>query len=138
MRYEHYEFLVMPCGLRSVPAAFWTPLNRVFRCYGDRFVTVCLDDILVYSKSQKAHMKYLNVVLRTLRRKQLYAKLSKCPFWVDRMSFLGHMNSAEGIFVDPQKIEAVVNWLRPTSVTEIQSFLSKPSIIVALWKGSPP
>ena len=99
---------------------------------------MCLDDILVYSKRQKAHMKYLNVGLWTLRRKQLYAKLSKCPCWVDRVSFLGHMNSAEGIFVDPQKIEAVVNWLRPTSVTEIQSFLSKPSITVAPWKGSPP
>ncbi|KAI5323477.1 hypothetical protein L3X38_032549 [Prunus dulcis] len=98
---------------------------RVFRCYGDRFVTVCLDDILVYSKRQKAHMKYLNVVLRTLRRKQLYAKLSKCLCWVDKVSFLGHMNSAEGILLILKKIEAVVNWLRPTSVTEIQSFLNK-------------
>ncbi|KAI5333615.1 hypothetical protein L3X38_023747 [Prunus dulcis] len=96
------------------------------------------DDILVYSKSQKAHMKYLNVVLRTLRRKQLYAKFNKYQFWVDRVSFLGHVISAEGIYVDLQKIETVVNWPRPTSSTEIRSFLRKPGITVALWKGFPP
>ncbi|KAI5333475.1 hypothetical protein L3X38_023606 [Prunus dulcis] len=78
---------------------------------------------MVYSKSLKAHMNQLNIVLRTLRKKQLYAKFNKYQFWVDRVSFLGHLISAEGIFVDPQKIEAVGNWLRPTSVTEIQSFL---------------
>ncbi|KAI5317072.1 hypothetical protein L3X38_036779 [Prunus dulcis] len=81
-------------------------------------MTVCLEDVLMYSKRPKAHMKHLNVALRTLRRKQLYAKFSKCPCWVDRVSFLGHMNSADGIFVDPQKIEVVVKWLWPTSVTE--------------------
>ncbi|KAI5337633.1 hypothetical protein L3X38_016904 [Prunus dulcis] len=89
----------------------------------DRFVIVFIDDILVYSKSQKAHMKHLNVVLKTLRRKQLYAKFSKCQCWLDIVSFLGHVISAEDIYVNPQKIEAVVNWLRPTSVTEVQSFL---------------
>lgn len=71
-------------------------------------MTVCLDDILVYFKRQKAHMKYLNVALRTLRKKQLYAKFSKYPCWINRVSFFGHMTSAEGIFVDLQKIEAVV------------------------------
>ena len=122
-RYGHYEFLVMPFGLTNAPAAFMDLMNRVFRRYLDRFVIVFIDDILVYSKSQKAHMKHLNLVLRTLRRRQLYAKFSKCQFWLDRVSFLGHVISAEGIYVDPQKIEAVVNWLRPTSVTEIRSFL---------------
>ncbi|XP_034225563.1 uncharacterized mitochondrial protein AtMg00860-like [Prunus dulcis] len=68
-------------------------------------------------------MKHLEIVLKTLRRRQLYAKFSKCQFWLDRVSFLGHVISAEGIYVDPQKIEAVVNWLRPTSVTEVRSFL---------------
>ncbi|KAI5313326.1 hypothetical protein L3X38_042500 [Prunus dulcis] len=122
-RYGHYEFLVMPFGLTNAPDAFMDLMNRVFRRYLDRFVIVFIDDILLYSKSQKAHMKHLDVVLKTLRRRQLYAKFSKCQLWLDRVSFLGHVISAEGIYVDPQKIEAVVNWLRPTSVTEIRSFL---------------
>ncbi|CAL9002595.1 unnamed protein product, partial [Prunus brigantina] len=96
---------------------------KVFRRYLDRFVIVFIDDILVYSKSRKAHMKHLEIVLGTLRRRQLYAKFSKCQFWLDRISFLGHVISAEGIYVDPQKIEAVMNWPQPTSVTEIRSFL---------------
>ncbi|KAH0987768.1 hypothetical protein GBA52_014945 [Prunus armeniaca] len=119
-RYGHYEFLVMPFGLTNAPTAFMDLMNRVFRRYLDRFVIVFIDDILVYSKSQKAHMKHLEIVLKTLRRKQLYAKLSKCQFWLDRVSFLGHVISAEGIYVDPQKIEAVVNCPQPTSVTEFE------------------
>ncbi|CAL9026823.1 unnamed protein product, partial [Prunus brigantina] len=122
-RYGHYEFLVMPFGLTNAPAAFMDLMNRVFRRYLDRFVIVFIDDILVYSKSRKAHMKHLEIVLGTLRRRQLYAKFSKCQFWLDRISFLGHVISAEGIYVDPQKIEAVMNWPQPTSVTEIRSFL---------------
>ena len=77
-RYGHYEFLVMPFGLINAPAAFMDLMNRVFQRYLDRFVIVFIDDILVYSKSQKAHMKQLNIVLRTLRRRQLDAKFSKC------------------------------------------------------------
>ncbi|CAL2256384.1 unnamed protein product [Prunus armeniaca] len=119
-RYGHYEFLVMPFGLTNAPTAFMDLMNRVFRRYLDRFVIVFIDDILVYSKSQKAHMKHLEIVLKTLRRRQLYAKLSKCQFWLDRVSFLGHVISAEGIYVDPQKIEAVVNCPQPTSVTEFE------------------
>ncbi|KAI5344006.1 hypothetical protein L3X38_011883 [Prunus dulcis] len=123
MRYGHYEFLVMPFGLPNAPAAFMDLMNRVFRHYLDRFVIVFIDDILVYYKSQKAHMKHLEIVLRTLRRKQLYAKFTKFQFWLDRVSFLGHIIYVEGIYVDPQKVEAVVNWPRPTNVTEVRSFL---------------
>ncbi|VVA38750.1 PREDICTED: reverse mRNAase, partial [Prunus dulcis] len=122
-RYGHYEFLVMPFGLTNALAAFMDLMNRVFRCYLDRLVIVFIDDILVYCNSQKAHMKHLEIVLKTLRRRQIYAKFSKCQFWLDKVSFLGHMISAEGIYVDPQKIEAVLNWPRPTSVTKIRSFL---------------
>ncbi|CAL2255737.1 unnamed protein product [Prunus armeniaca] len=81
------------------------------------------DDILVYSKTLEGHKKHLRLVLRTLRRKQLYAKFSKCQFWLDRVVFLGHVISTEGIYVDPQKVEAIVNWVQPTSVTEVRSFL---------------
>ncbi|KAI5316202.1 hypothetical protein L3X38_045378 [Prunus dulcis] len=122
-RYGHYEFLVMPFGLTNAPAAFMDLMNRVFRRYLDRFVIVFIDDILMYSKSRKAHMKHLELVLKTLRRKKLFAKFSKCQFWLDRVNFLGHVISADGVYVDPQKVEAVVNWPQPTSVTEVRSFL---------------
>ncbi|KAI5340426.1 hypothetical protein L3X38_019700 [Prunus dulcis] len=98
-------------------------LESWFKRYLDRFVIVFIDDILVYSKSRKAHMKHLELVLRTLRRKKLFAKFSKCQFWLDRVNFLGHVISADGVYVDPQKVEAVVNWPQPTSVTEVRSFL---------------
>ncbi|VVA39016.1 PREDICTED: retrotransposon, partial [Prunus dulcis] len=122
-RYGHYEFLVMPFGLTNAPAAFMDRMNRVFRRYLDRFVIVFIDDILLYSKSQKAHMKHLERVLQTLRKKKLFAKFSKCQFWLDRVKFLGHVISTEGVYVDPQKIEVVVNWPQPTSVTEVRCFL---------------
>ncbi|KAH9685255.1 Endonuclease [Citrus sinensis] len=122
-RYGHYEFLVMPFGLTNAPAAFMDLMNRVFSLYLDRFVIVFIDDILVYSRNEKEHAEHLWTVLQTLRQKQLYAKFSKCEFWLDRVVFLGHVISAEGIYVDPQKIEAVVKWERPTNVTEVRSFL---------------
>ncbi|VVA30995.1 PREDICTED: reverse mRNAase, partial [Prunus dulcis] len=107
-RYGHYEFLVMPFGLTNAPAAFMDLMNRVFRRYLDRFVIVFIDDILVYSKSRKAPMKHLELVLRTLRRKKLFAKFSKCQFWLDRVNFLGHVISADGVYVDPQKHGRVI------------------------------
>ena len=122
-RYGHYEFLVMPFGLTNAPAAFMDLMNMVFRPYLDRFVIVFIDDILVYSQSQEEHEEHLQTVLHTLRQKQLYAKFKKCQFWLDKVIFLGHVISAEGIYVDPQKIKAVVNWERPINVTEVRSFL---------------
>ncbi|KAJ4706775.1 Retrotransposon protein, putative, Ty3-gypsy subclass [Melia azedarach] len=124
-RYGHYEFLVMPFGLTNAPAAFMDLMNRVFHPYLDRFVIMFIDDILVYSPCREEHAEHLRVVLQTLKNKQLYAKFNKCQFWLDRVAFLGHMISADGIYVDPQKIEAVVNWERPTNVTEVRSFLGK-------------
>ena len=96
-RNEHYEFLVMPFGLTNAPAAFMDLMNRVFRPYVDQFVVVFIDDILVYSKDRESHDTHLQVVLETLRKKQLYAKLSKCEFWLNEVSFLGHIVSKEGI-----------------------------------------
>ena len=122
-RYGHYEFLVMPFGLTNAPAAFMDLMNRVFRPYVDQFVMVFIDDILVYSKDAQEHEQHLRIVLETLREKKLYAKLSKCDFWLNEVSFLGHIVSAEGIRVDPAKIEAVVNWKSPQNVTEVRSFL---------------
>ena len=122
-RYGHYEFLVMPFGLTNAPAAFMDLMNRVFRPYVDQFVVVFIDDILVYSKDAQEHEQHLRIVLETLREKKLYAKLSKCDFWLKEVSFLGHIVSAEGIRVDPAKIEAVVNWKSPQNLTEVRSFL---------------
>ena len=108
-RYGHYEFLVMPFGLTNAPTAFMDLMNRVFHPYLDRFVIVFIDDILVYSGSSEEHSEHLRIVLQTLWERQLYAKLSKCQFLLERVTFLGYVISVEGMSVDPKKIEAVVN-----------------------------
>ena len=96
-RYGHYEFLVIPFGLTNAPATFMDLMNRVFRPHVNQFFVVVIDDILVYSKEWENHDTHLWVVLETLRKKQLYAKLSKCEFWLNEVSFLGHIVSKEGI-----------------------------------------
>ena len=103
----------MQFGLTNAPAAFMDLMNRLFQPYVDQFVVVFIDDILVYSKDAQEHEQHLKLVLQKLRKKKLYAKLSKCDFWLKEFSFLGHIVSADDIRVDPTKIEAVVNWKPP-------------------------
>jgi len=122
-RYGHYEFLVMPFGVTNAPAVFMDLMNRVFSPYLDQFVVVFIDDILIYSKNNREHAEHLRIVLQTLKQEQLHAKQSKCDFWLDRIAFLGHMISEEGISVDPSKIQAVKDWPIPRTVTEIKSFI---------------
>ncbi|KAL5538583.1 hypothetical protein UlMin_045492 [Ulmus minor] len=122
-RYGHYEFLVMPFGLTNAPAAFMDLMNRVFTQYLDKFIIVFIDDILVYSKTPKEHEEHLRATLQLLRDNKLYAKFTKCDFWLSKVHFLGHVVSKEGVSVDPAKVEAVTKWAAPTSVTEIRSFL---------------
>ena len=122
-RYGHYEWLVMSFGLKNAPAVFMDLMQRVFQPYLDQFVVIFIDDILVYSKSEEEHEKHLRIVLQTLRDHKLYAKFSKCEFWLNQVSFLGHIISEEGVEVDPAKVDDIVNWKRPTTVTEIRSFL---------------
>ncbi|GJT10804.1 putative nucleotidyltransferase, ribonuclease H [Tanacetum coccineum] len=122
-RYGHYEFLVMPFGLTNAPAVFMDLMNRIFHEYLDKFVIVFIDDILVYSKSEEEHEQHLRIVLEILRQKKLYAKFSKCEFWLQQVAFLGHIVSADGIIMDPSKVEAITKWPRPTTVTEVRSFL---------------
>ncbi|XP_052477803.1 uncharacterized protein LOC128033768 [Gossypium raimondii] len=122
-RYSHYEFLVMPFGLTNAPTAFMYLMNRVFQQYLDRFVVVFIDSILVYSRTEDEHDEHLRIVLQILREKQLYAKFSKCEYWLRTETFLGHVVSVEGIRVDPQKIKAVLDWKQPKNVSEIRSFL---------------
>ena len=113
----------MPFGLTNAPTAFMDLMNRIFRPYLGQFVIVFMDDILIYSGSREEHAEHLRIVLQTLREHRLYAKLSKCQFWLDSVAFLGHIIYAEGVSVDPQKVEAILNWQPPTSVTEIRSFM---------------
>ncbi|XP_028807167.1 uncharacterized protein LOC114761882 [Neltuma alba] len=128
-RYGHYEFLVMPFGLTNAPAIFMDYMNRIFRPYLDKFVVIFIDDILIYSKDEEEHKQHLRIVLQLLREHKLYAKLSKCEFWLKEVKFLGHVVSAEGVSVDPSKIDAVLKWDRPQSVTEIRSFLGLAATI---------
>ena len=122
-RYDHYEFTIMPFGLTNTQAIFMDMMNRVFKDYVDDFVIVFIDDILIYSKSKSENETHLRLALDTLRKKKLYAKLSKCEFWLDRVAFLGHVISVNGIQVDPAKVEAVTTWPKPTNVTDIPAFL---------------
>ncbi|XP_075081750.1 uncharacterized protein LOC142166417 [Nicotiana tabacum] len=122
-RYGHFEFLVMSFGLTNAPAVFMDLMNSLFRPFLDLFVIVFIDDILVYSRSEDEHADHLRAVLQTLRDRKLYAKFSKCEFWLKSVAFLGHIVSDEGIKVDTQKIEAVKSWPRPTTPTEVRSFL---------------
>ncbi|MCI24121.1 retrotransposon protein, partial [Trifolium medium] len=122
-RYGHYEYIVMSFGVTNAPAIFMEYMSRIFHPFLDKFVVVFIDDILIYSKSEEEHKDHLRIILQVLEEKKLYAKLSKCEFWMKKISFLGHVISSEGLVVDPVKVEAVLQWSIPESVAEIRSFL---------------
>nr|GEY50524.1 putative reverse transcriptase domain-containing protein [Tanacetum cinerariifolium] len=122
-RYGHYEFRVMPFGLTNAPAVFMDLMNRVCKTYLDKFVIVFIDDILIYSKDKEEHEEHLKTILELLKREQMYAKFSKCDFWLESIQFLGHVINSEGIHVDPAKIAAIKNWATPTTPTEVRQFL---------------
>ncbi|WVZ80481.1 hypothetical protein U9M48_027951 [Paspalum notatum var. saurae] len=113
----------MSFGLTNAPAFFMYMMNSVFMNELDKFVVVFIDDILIYSKNEKEHEEHLRIVLTRLREHKLYAKFSKCAFWLKEVSFLGHILSEKGVAVDPSKVECVLNWKQPETVTEIRSFL---------------
>ena len=107
--YGHFEFIVMTFGLTNVPASFMDLMHRIFQPYLDQFVVVFVDDILIYSQSEREHEDHLGIILQLLRDHQLYAKLSKSKFWLTELRFLGHIVSASGVSVDPEKVEAVMS-----------------------------
>ena len=109
-RYGQYEFTVVSFGLTNAPAYFMNIMNKVFMDELDKFVVVFIDDILVFSETAEEHEEHLRIVLEKLRQNQLYAKFSKCEFWLEEVAFLGHVLSGEGVAVDPSKIEAVSKW----------------------------
>ncbi|GKC65670.1 putative reverse transcriptase domain-containing protein [Tanacetum coccineum] len=131
-RYGHYEFRVMPFGLTNAPAVFIDLMNRVCKPYLDKFVIMFIDDILIYSHNEKEHEEHLKTILELLKKEELYAKFSKCEFWINTVKFLGHVIDSSGIYVDPAKIEAVKNWASTTTPSEIRQFLG----LAALPEGS--
>ena len=114
---------VMPFKLMNAPTTFMDLIHRVVQPYLNQFVVVFVDEILIYSQSEEEREDHLRVVLQLLRDHQLYAKFSKCEFWLTEVRFLGQVVSASGVLVDPKKVEAVMNWERPKPVFKIHSFL---------------
>jgi hypothetical protein len=113
----------MSFGLTNAPAYFMYMMNKVFMEYLEKFVMVFIDDILVYSRSEEEHAGHLRLVLQKLRDHKLYAKLSKCEFWLRQVAFLGHVISKGGIFVDPSMVQDVLSSKALMSVSDIRSFL---------------
>nr|AAN04995.1 retrotransposon protein, putative, Ty3-gypsy sub-class [Oryza sativa Japonica Group] len=122
-RYGLFECTVMSFGLTNAPAFFMNLMNKVFMEFLDKFVVVFIDDILIYSKSEEEHEQHLRLVLEKLKEHQLYAKFSKCDFWLKEVQFLGHIVNAQGVAVDPANVESVTKWTPPRTVTQVRSFL---------------
>lgn len=133
-RYGHYQFLMMPFELTNSPAALMNMMNRIFKPYLDQFVIVFIDE---YSKSTEKHENHLRTVSQTLMKEKLFAKLSKCAFWLDSITFLGHVISKEGVTIGPKKIEANSGLVLPTNVIEVRSFWVWPGTTDILFRVSP-
>ncbi|GKD14022.1 putative reverse transcriptase domain-containing protein [Tanacetum coccineum] len=119
-RYGHYEFQVMPFGLTNASAVFMDLMNRVCKPFLDKFVIMFIDDILIYSRNKVKHEGHLKQILELLKKEELYAKFSKCNFWLSKVQFLAHVIDREGIHVDPAKIESIRDWESPKTPTEIR------------------
>jgi hypothetical protein len=104
-----YEYTMMSFGLTNAPSYFMHLMNKVFMEYMDKFVVVFVDDILIFSKTEEEHETDLRLVLEKLRTHQLYAKFSKCEFWLSEVAFLGHVMSTGGVLVDPGKVKGVLD-----------------------------
>ena len=133
--YGHYEFLVLPFGLTNASATFITLMNDIFREFLDQFVIVYLDNILIYSKTKHEYFNYMKQVLDTLRKHQLFAKISKCELFKQKVEYLRHYISADRISVDTYKIDAIKNWPIPSNISKLRSFLRFASYYQKFVKG---
>jgi len=131
-KYGLYEYTITSFGLTNTPAYFMYMMNKVFMEYLGKFVVVFIDDILVFSKTKEEHAEHLRLVFQRHKEHKLYAKRSKCEFWLEEVSFLGHVVSNGGIAVDPSKVKDVLNWKPPTDVSEIRRFLGLVIIVDSL------
>jgi hypothetical protein len=134
-KYGLYEFTVMSFGLTNATAFFMNLMNIVFIDYLNKFVVVFIDDILIYSQTKEEHADHLKMVLQRLREHQLYAKLSKCEFWIDEVLFLGHIIKKDGLTVDPKKVTDILNWKAPTYARGIKSFIGMARYYRRFMKG---
>ena len=123
-RYGQYEYTVMSFGLTNAPATFSRLMNSIFMEYLDKFVVVYLDDILIYSKNKEDHAEHLRLVLTKLREHRLYAKFSKCEFWLPEVTYLGHVISGKGIAVNPERVQAVLDWTPLNRSSKLGVFLA--------------
>src|SRR3954470_811959 len=126
-RYVLYEYTVMSFGLTNAPSTFLRLMNSVFMEYLDKFVVIYLDDIIIYSKNEEEHTKHLRLVLMKLREHCLYAWFSKCEFWLPEVTYLGHVIFAKGIAVNPERVQAILDWTPPESVKQVRSLLGLAS-----------
>ncbi len=120
---EHLRIVLGELRKHQLYAKFVHLMNKVFMKFMDKFVVVFIDDILVYSRTPEEHAEHLRIVLGELRKHQLYAKFSKCEFWLRQVGFLGHILNQEGVAVDPEKVKAILDWKPPANVTDVRSFL---------------
>ncbi|GJY09355.1 putative reverse transcriptase domain-containing protein [Tanacetum coccineum] len=134
-RYGYFEFQLMPFGLTNAPVVFMDLMNQVCKPYLDKFVIVFIDDILVYSKDEEEHEKHLKIILELLKKERLYAKFSKCDFWLDSVQCLGYVIDSSGVHVDPAKIEAIKSWAAPTTPMEVRQFLGLAGYYRRLIEG---
>ena len=125
----------MPFGLTNAPVVFMCLMNNVMHKYLDKFLVVFIDDILIYSKYEDEHKEHLKIVLQELREHQLYAKFSKCDFFKDKIQYLGHVVTKEGISVDPKNINTIEYWLVPKDVTNVRSFMGITSYYQRFIEG---